>query len=106
LHPSHPNSPSSSSLLSIEIQNFETKQAIHLDLSPSLLGLPQEKILCGQVSSFRNRQPTNNDDVIAFQLKSAGWDATFSALPSRTQKSREIQLSHYFIVVCIISEQA
>jgi hypothetical protein len=68
---------------SVEFQIFETKKAIRLDLSPSLLGN-----LCGQVSSFCNRQPTNDDGVIAFRLKSAGWDATFSALPYRTQKSK------------------
>jgi hypothetical protein len=43
---------------------------------------------CGQVSSFCNCQTANDEDVIALQLKSAGWDATFSALPSRTRKSR------------------
>jgi hypothetical protein len=72
--PSHPRSPSPSSLPS---------ERRCLDLSPSLL-----QNLWRQVSSFCNRQPTNNDDAIAFQLKSAGWDATFSALPSRTQKSK------------------
>jgi hypothetical protein len=87
-----------------KFKTLKQSKAIRLDLSPSLLGLPQGKILCGQVSSFWNCQPANNDDVIAFQLKSAGWDAMFSALPSRTQKSRERQLSRYFVVVCIISE--
>jgi hypothetical protein len=61
---------------------------------------------CGQVSSFCNCQTTNNDDVITFRLKSAGWDATFSALPSRTQKSRgdncrvaEAKQSNYFVIL-------
>jgi hypothetical protein len=40
------------------------------------------------VSSFCNCQTANDEDVIALQLKSAEWDATFSVLPSRTQKSR------------------
>jgi hypothetical protein len=50
--PSHPNSPSSSSLLSIEIQNFETKQANRLAPCPRSSRLPQGKFLCEQVSSF------------------------------------------------------
>jgi hypothetical protein len=74
--------------VSVKFQNFKTKKAIRLDLSPSLL-----ENLCWQVSSFCNRQLTNNDDAIAFQLKSARWDATFSALPSRTQKLRKRQPS-------------
>jgi hypothetical protein len=35
-----------------QIQNFETKQAIHLAFCPRSSQLSKVKILCGQVSSF------------------------------------------------------
>jgi hypothetical protein len=87
----HLNSPSTPSLLKVEFQIFETKQSSSREVcSLSLFSTVYRRLptfSAGRWVLFGLSMgigEANDDDLIAFQLKSAGWDATFSALPSRT----------------------
>jgi hypothetical protein len=74
-----------------EFQNFETKQSSSREVcsfSLSSTSAVDSKHFERRGGFFFELSmgigETNDDDLIAFQLKSAGWDATFSVVPSRT----------------------